>query len=403
MLIPFTASLTMGSAPTQLSGTAFVNVRLAYLYDQDHFDKTGKHRHHLKVRLDCPATDPSKLVAVVTKVVFQGADPGFMANTAIQTLLQGWLNENLDDFDHIFGTVDLDRMAAKGQFQWMQPTDTGYAYSDLPAAAGGGMLAVLSMTENRSSAGLVLEVSPGAIPAGQRAGFLISKERLIEKLLMPTMAQVFPGSKASDFVLSSTGDSIVLAANASPDFKVTDTNGNSYTATLTDFKITMLGGEIIVDSHTKTTISPGVRALCHSTSYLGIKLATRADGQQALAYYNTRTAINEHSTETDPGIGITTIVLSILAVVIALVATVLTGGAAAVALVVVAGIGLGVAATDITIASEEYDKSGAGPEINSMVFDSRASIAWPDSQDFKLGSACLNQSLQLGGDPTFAH
>jgi hypothetical protein len=400
MLIPMTANVTFGGTTTAVSGSAHVDLRLTYLHDADLAAK-GKVRKHLKVNVDALNGDPSGRAAVVVKIDFAGKEPGFVLAAGIQSLLQSWLDENLDEFDHVFTSVDLNRMADKDQFQWMQPTDVAYAYADLPDSAGGGVLAVLCMTEGRSSGGLILQVSPFAIPNGQRAGFLISRERLIEKLLLPCMPHVFMGSRSADFAISATGDSIQLSST-NPSFKVQDKDGNSYTAQLTSFQATVVGSELRVESHTETEVSPGVKALCHSQSFLAVTLVNNPDGAQSLKYADARPAINEHSTWTDPGFTIAKDVLIVLSIVAAAIATVLTAGAATVALVLAVGLGLGVAGIDIALASEEYEKDGAGPEIGSMIFDSQAAINWPDSQDFKLGSANLNVSLQLGGDPIFA-
>jgi hypothetical protein len=44
---------------------------------------------------------------------------GYFRNDARPGGLQAWLNENLDQFSHIFSVVDLNRIVDQQQFQWL--------------------------------------------------------------------------------------------------------------------------------------------------------------------------------------------------------------------------------------------------------------------------------------------
>jgi hypothetical protein len=127
-----------------VDAVALVDVRLNLLHQED---PSGRTSHHLCVRTTAPR--PGVNVASVWKVDHPpGNRLSFLSKVAFQELLELWLNENLDDFDHVFATVDLNRRADQEAFQWLQPTHVSYAYSDM--GDDDGLLAVLCMTGGRS-------------------------------------------------------------------------------------------------------------------------------------------------------------------------------------------------------------------------------------------------------------
>ena len=236
-----------------VSGTVKALVRLDLLHDAEVAD-----RRHLKVRTT--PIDANTPVATVVGASFDGAMPPFMAKTALQMLLQDWLNEHLADFDHVFSTVDLNQRAATGAFQWMQPTDVAYAYTDLGTATDGA-LAILSMTGGRSSAGLIQQVSSACIPPTHKGSLLISKARVMDQLLLPTIPFSYKNSQASDFVLSSDGKSIVTGGAVS--FTVTN-DGSDYSASIQSLSVSIEGTVLTYEVTTKTDLSPGIRAWCRT-------------------------------------------------------------------------------------------------------------------------------------------
>jgi Clostridium P-47 protein len=144
-----------------------------------------------------------------------------------------------------------------------------------------------------------------------------------------------------------------------------------------------------------TDLSPGVRAWCRTQSFLGMHLVNRPDGAQTLGFFDNRPAVTNHWVEQDPAIAITEEILGVVALIAALVATVVTAGAAIGALALVIGLAAGTLALSTTVISDMDQKDA--PAINAMVLDCTAPIVWADTKDFPLGSAALSDSLQLGG------
>lgn len=368
-----------------LSGTVKAMVRLDLLHDAEVAD-----RRHLKVR--STPIDASTPVATVSGASFDGAAPAFIVKTALQMLLQDWLNANLADFDHVFSTVDLNRKAASGAFQWMQPTDVAYAYTDLGTATDGA-LAILSMTEGRSSAGLIQQVSSACIPPSHKGSLLISKARVLDQLLLPTIPFSYSGSKASDFVLSSDGNSIVIGPGA-VSFTVTS-DGSDYSASIQSLSVSIEGTILSYDVTTCTVLSPGIRAWCRTINRLNMTLGTAAGGGQTIVFADAVPADVTHWTEHDPGFDIAEKILAIAALVAGVVATVLTDGAAVGAL----AMAIGFAAGALTVTQTAIENAGENkaPAITAAVLDGTAAISWPLASGFTLSQAGLNDSLQLVG------
>ncbi|TIN49196.1 MAG: hypothetical protein E5Y32_02405 [Mesorhizobium sp.] len=351
----------------------------------------------LKVRATATASDDKP--ANVVSIAYTGRSPTFLADTAFQALLQQWLNANLSDFDHVFATVNIDRTADAGAFQWMQPTDVAYAYSDL-GTPGDGALGVLCMTKKRPPTGLTQQLSGAIIPALQRAGFAIAKERLLAELLLPAMPHLFPGSAPTDYALSSTGEAIVAAAGNTVSFTVktaatANTRAKTYQAKVVDLQLTVESAEMKLSVTTETVISPGIRAYCKTQDFLGLHLVDKPDGTQTLGYFDSRPATNDHWTEKDEGLEITEDILGAIALALAALATVGTGGALIGVAALIVGLVVGVMFLTTTLI-EDVHRDDA-PSIDSLMLNGTTAVTWPDSKDFRLASVELSDSLHLGG------
>jgi hypothetical protein len=211
MKVPFhdTVVTMAGKAQPPKSGTATIELRLRFL-DQDAGAAALGAPRTLKLTVQTQAASSDERAVTILDppgIVYDGEMPRFMEQTALETLLDIWMNSHLDEFQHVFATVDINAVAAHDGFQWLQPTHVDYAYCDL--GPNDGLLAVLCMTEGRPPSGLAQQVTAAAIPAGQRAGFLISKQRLLEKLIKPVMPRVFHASRDEDYDVSESGDAII--------------------------------------------------------------------------------------------------------------------------------------------------------------------------------------------------
>lgn len=105
--------------------------------------------------------------------------------------MEDWLNKNIDKFDHVFATVNLNAKADHGKFDWLMPTESAYAVND-DGTVEGGIFGVLCMTEGRE-APPNRQINAEALPETERASFVISRERFLKKMLAPGLGTMFTG------------------------------------------------------------------------------------------------------------------------------------------------------------------------------------------------------------------
>ncbi|MCK0094997.1 TULIP family P47-like protein [Yoonia sp. F2084L] len=156
--------------------------------------------HDLKILGPKPGAEGEDAIPVaVLDLEYDGGDMSGLQRGTIIGLLSDWLNDpdNLQEFNHVFASVNLNQKADVDAFQWMMPTHISYAVKDL-MPADDGIFAVLCMTEGRSADGLAHEVSHNAIPVDERSSFLISKERFLSKMILPGAGHLFSGPLTQD-------------------------------------------------------------------------------------------------------------------------------------------------------------------------------------------------------------
>jgi hypothetical protein len=399
MKVPFhdTVVTMVGKAQPPKSGTATIELRLRFL-DQDAGAAAPGAPRNLKLTVETQAASSDERAVTILDspgIVYDGEAPRFMEQTALETLLDIWMNSHLDEFQHVFATVDINAVAAHDGFQWLQPTHADYAYCDLPP--NDGLLAVLCMTEGRPPRSLVQQVTAAAIPAGQRAGFLISKRRLLKKLVLPIMPQLFPGSRAGDYAMSESGEAIVTTTQ-NVAFTVTTSDGEQHNAQLTNFQLSLTGEEVTFAMVTKTDVSPGIRAVCRAENFLGVRLVN-VGALQTLAFYDTRPQVVTKWDEKDRGFEITEIILGVIAAIALAIAAVATAGTALAVAALVIGLLAGAAAGGILLGKTIIGQIGTGnaPSIGALRMNSVSPITWTGGKAFRLTSAGLNDSMQLTG------
>ena len=305
--------------------------------------------------------------------------------------LTAWLNQNLQYFDHIFATVNLNRVADTGAFQWLFPTASDYAYQDRSTLED-SVLAVLCMTGGRPFATLITELTPNAIPSGGRAGFLINKARFLEEMVLPNMIHAFPGCAVSDFALAADNNSLDLVNS----FSMPSTSGGSkYSTDVTALTITIVGRNVVMHSESNTEVSPGLTSYNSSDHTYTIALVITPNGKQTLAFQEVGTPVESNWTEKSEAF----VILQWMEVAVGALATIvlgfMTAGAGFVvgAIIIGALVGLATQVPGIisTIGTDD------APDLTLLSMNSTDPITWQDSKNFSLTSASLNDSLQLGG------
>ncbi len=198
-----TVTLSGISNGSYTNAVASIEVKLGLIPQQGATPKKGQQALRI-----AQAARGDKTVTV--REVDLGEGGSKMKAGFVAMALEAWLNANAVQFAHTFASVDLDRELAdelKGM-AWLMPTHTSYAVSDLGNAES-SVFGVLSMTEDREPTRLNHQVSANAIPDHARAGFLISRERFLEKMVLPSMPALFKGATLDDFFVGDDGASVL--------------------------------------------------------------------------------------------------------------------------------------------------------------------------------------------------
>lgn len=409
MAVPVTGLTAKGTVPnrgpvtfTFGPGTFEIEVELTYVpHDDPPTDASGTF-HQLRV-LHTGATADEQVVTVLGASGFgTSTDPTATPFEAVAddvtAAMQTWFNANLVDFEHVFATVNLGRTADKGQFAWLLPTFTSYAWID-GDTLDDSILGILCMTEGRSADGLGQEISPNAIPDGARAGFLIAPRRFVSEMVWPSMSLVWKGTSPSDFTMRADGTGLELANGPTTIESMVDDQGDAHETVLHDFTLTTANQELTVDATTRVEVSPGIHAFTHVVSTYGLTLHTAADGTETIYYVDQGSIPPEHWTTESEGVKIAKVFEGIIAALLIVAIGVATDGAGFVAAALVVGIlaGVGSKVPDIIAAANTDD----APSIDLLVFNSVDPLQWRDQEDFNLVNVSLNYSVQLGGTPSF--
>ena len=399
MHIPFTANLSYsGTTKAITGGIAYVEVKLVYIPQAP---SDGTTPNNLKVRNSGGSADDP--VVTVSSVTYTSPTP--MTDSTVnvlEQLLAGWFNANLDTFQHVFATVNLGLDEASGDFAWLNPTQTNYAYID-NANIADALLGVLCMTENRSSEGAVQEIAAGAIPSGSRASFNMSLERFMSKMVLPSLPGEFTHAPSGTFVLGNNDTQI--AATSSFDLDAVKVGAVNYTPTVTSYTMTVNGSTLESYSYIHTPISPGIDAYCEVTYYSTMALATKADGSQSLTWVQLKSPDEKTWYTVASWVTITEAVADIVLAVIGAVVSNVVSAVERVVVRVLIALLVGGVISAVAAVLEQVPNWIAGsvpdaiPSIDALVNGATKPQAWADSKDFKIGQVVLNGGLQLGGDP----
>ncbi|MEJ8853324.1 TULIP family P47-like protein [Variovorax robiniae] len=384
------------------AGSFEIQVELAYVPHTDPPAGATGTFHKLVVR-GTPQTPQEQVVTVLGGYGFGNSTdaqhlPFASVSDDVIAAMQAWFNAHLGDFEHVFATVNLGRTADQGQFAWLLPTYSSYAYID-GATLDTSILGILCMTGGRDGSGLDQEVSPNAIPAGSRAGFLIAPERFVNEMLLPSMPLVYSGASTADFAPRSDGTGLTLANGPASIKDMVDADGTPHKTVLKNFELSTADATLTIDATTQTEVSPGIHAFTHNVTSYTLALHQASPTVQTINYAQSGNPTVEHWTEESEGVKLSKIFEGIAAAVITIAVGVLTDGAGFAIAAVVLGVLAGVAAeVPAMIADANTD---ASPSVSLLTFNAVDPLQWSDQKDFTLDQVALNYSLQMGGTPHF--
>lgn len=347
---------------------------------------------HLKAKTTADGT--GQKVATLIKLEFSDNENSFLLQSLLPTALENWINSNLDIFDHVFASVNLNNAIDEGKFDWVKPTAVDYAFIS-NEDNDKSQLGILCMTENRSPSGLLAQISPFVIPDSSAGGLLIANNRCLEKLVKPAIPMVFKNLDLKDLVLSSDQNSLQLQADKSVNIPI-EHDGKSYDCDLEILNISMNESYMEIHYKAKTNIALGIEAHVESIHRYNISIKTKPDGQQTLTFNEMAPPVVNHWTTQPIGIVIAAIIIAIIAAIAIVILAIFTDGAALIIGALLIGLLSGAAiATPEVVGLVGKDDA---PDLDLLISNSTDPINWTGQGKFNLNQASINGCLQLGGN-----
>ncbi|NFL33787.1 toxin [Clostridium botulinum] len=318
-------------------------------------------------------------------------------------LIKEWLEKNLHFFNYIFNTVNLNLyISDKEKWEWTKPSYVDYAYSEIEGDLSRSALGVLCMTGGRTgSKNQQQKIDPYAIPKKSQSGFLISEERLLRNILLPTIPKKFPKSKGDEFEVineSSQGGgySYILKLKKGKKIDLENIQAVGYTCTpyIQEMKIYLLGSYLKLETTTRVDLPLGVASICETTCEYKFKLSTNNKGEQTIAYEQIGSPVNIQYSENTGNVGLN-IVVSFLSATLSFALTFVPGFGTFLAVGLIGGCLIGSVALIPTFI-ESYN-SDTAPSIDLSLENSVSEITWNSSDVFNLDYVALAGPLQLGG------
>ncbi|MFB0832766.1 TULIP family P47-like protein [Brevibacillus laterosporus] len=398
-----------------------VEVSLQFLPHDDNGEKSNN-SYVQSLKIKTKSIDPTNpVVSLVTTISKDSAGnptepkgdaiddvhtPDIMSGY-ISDLIVDWLNENLEDFNHVFATVNLNNYIDKDSaWAWCKPTYVDYAYVDKDSEES--LLGVLCMTGGRKgSVQQLQQIDPYVIPKGSIAGFLVSEERLLTDLLLPTLPMKWKKSCIQDYEVIYNSDIetgnyryvLQLKQGNSIELDHVEQDGKSYTPYMKTMKIALEEDQLIFDSYTETDVGMGITAWCRSTHYYTITLGKNRDGHQTLIFQKAKEPNSSHGTLASQDTEIEKWAIIIAGLLATVIVGVCTDGATFVVTAILIGSLTGLAALEPSVI-ENYNND-TSPDIDLLVFNVTSPIQWNSSGVFNLNYAGIAGPLQLGGTPDF--
>ncbi len=295
MKIPFHAEVVVGDGADRTTyvikgGTAGVEVNLAFDPKQ-------------QLRVDT-LPDKGKLAEVIDVTFTQPAAGDMPAedrewlNKTLKYLLEQWLDApaNLSQFQHVFTAIDLNSAEAMGNLAWILPTYTSYAYIN-GKSEDDSYLGVLCMTENRDPGNAPQELAPGAMTGDQQkwSGFTVSKDRFMNKMVLPGLQHHFPKAK-----LTVKNGAFTAASEFQVDKIVVD--GDSYQPVATLFTVSVGYDRITTNMQLHIPVNSHIDGYAKIEYAIQPKLDKNSKGQACVTYKVVQQDLN-HWTTTDGIIG----------------------------------------------------------------------------------------------------
>ncbi|MBP1614803.1 MAG: rane protein [Bacteroidetes bacterium] len=390
----------------ELNGVeAIVQVKLRYFPEvlDDEVLKEGL--YDLKVSTTSNNPDVP-VVSLIQLNVPSSLGMGKITKSVLSSLILEWCNHNLDKFNTVFSTINLNSLGDKEDYKWLKSTHMSYAYTDNGTLTN-SVFGVLCMTLGHSAVGLPRQITQNALTDKGDGTFIINTGLFAEYQFLPSLPFVFEDAKASDFTLNDTKNGITSSKLKMEGIKY---GAITYHPVCESFEVFF--EQTYIRSHTtvKTDISPGIVSIVDIDVKMTLKLDTNSAGEQILTYELLGDPAVISKTETEAWVVITEVIAGLILAVVGLVV-----GACMKTIVqkIIVGVIVAVIAAIISVVIhviiEKVIAEGVSkglPSIDPMVKVATNQIIWPlcdpaDPNRFTLTSVTYNGSIALIGNPGY--
>lgn len=390
-----------------------IQVKLKYLpHDEDIMVTDKEKKYALKVRTE----SNSPIDPVVIGISLNNID-GFFYNkinkdlylNIIDILKQTfmrqivmWLNLNLNKFKHIFNVVNINLyISSEEPWSWCKPTYIDYAYADIEDDLDKSLLGVLCMTGGRTGGiSQQQKIDSSVIPESSECGFLISEERFLRDVLLPTLPKKFKNSSINDYeVINSSNESgkysytLKLKDDKNINLDKLIANGGTYTPIMKHLELSLSEDTMKFETYIETPIGSGITTYCSTINEYRVVLAKNKKGEETITYEEVREpTILKGTTSEESALPWVMIVLELIS--LAILAVVTSGATLFIAGIVVSLVYGVITFTPSILENLNVDTS---PSIDLLLENTTSQIVWKASDIFKLNYARLSGPLKLGG------
>lgn len=387
---------------TLASAIASVQVRLRFVPTSPDLLMAGEtieYKLVIETKPDVPLmltagfSSPQKAAQLLPIQYQAGHELRGIEDAILRACLEEWLNENLNEFAHVFATVNIANRIGDKAFDWLKPSETKYAFM------GGETehdceLAILCVSGDRDIDQLYATVAPGALPTeADAAAFVISGERFLDDMMRRALPSAYPGLKASDAVLSENKKELTVDKRIR--VKQVDHDGKSYDIDLLFLSVVIDGNLVTVTSYTEALVSPGVHSECSSSCAYRLTLVKNAKGEDTLAYEQVGKPQEHQSTRYDKGVEIFKWIIIAVGAIAAIALVILSAGTAAWWEYALIALVFGLLQYSPEIAAQIG--KGSAPGISLLAANATSAFRWAGGKVFQLTNLTFNGSLILGG------
>lgn len=377
---------------------AVIQVRLDYFPQPEKIADPGE--YDLKLKKEKGEMRP------VSVICFESNLPSLVVESVAQTVFSEWLNteETLNAIDILFATVRLSIYDSK-DFEWLIPTYSSYAYTDVGNDPDESKFGVLCMLKDRIPPD-IHQMPAVSFEEGNNLCFMLNREVYVEYQLLPSLPQAFEGASASDFRLNETDKISVTATGL--DLPPVTYLAVDYHPKLNQMTVNVEENRIVCMVDFDTEISPGILARTFVQTEHGLRLAENSAGEPIMEYYELSEPVIRNDVDVAAWVIVTEIIAEVIAAVVGLaVGKVVESVVQRVVIAVVVALTCAVISVVIHVIIEKVIADGvknAVPDISPMVQMATKNVKWPfeaeteeNAAGFAVKKIGLNGTLYFEG------